>query len=188
MLWLALACGGAHDTDPDALRRDATPRLVSSAACDACGGDCLIENLTYPARYHALGEVPTVDPPPAGGPHNTCWAEWGVHAEAVDDDRWVHNLEHGGVVLLWSCPDGCDADVTAVDAFASAHDRTVATPYDALPTRFGIVAWDWRMTSACFDEAAAAAFYAAHFDHAPESTGSDPPPGCARPSDTGGAP
>jgi hypothetical protein len=26
----------------------------------------------------------------------------------VPDESWVHNLEHGGVALLWSCDD-CEA-------------------------------------------------------------------------------
>jgi hypothetical protein len=181
--WLLLACP-RHGSDTDPRSDDFTPRIVSSEACDACGGDCVIEHLVYPARYHVTAAVDYPEVPPAGGPHNRCWADWGVHDAPVEDDNWVHNLEHGGVVLLWNCPDGCDADVAAIDAFATARDKTVTTPYDALPTRFGVVAWEWRMLTGCFDESATTAFYDAHVDKAPESSSSMPPTGCGSPVDT----
>ena len=86
-------------------------------------------------------------------------------------------------MLLWNCPAGCDADVAAIDAFVAGHDRTVGTAYADLPTRFGMVAWGARLLTDCFDPAVADAFYAARFDHAPESIGSLPPSGCSEDTD-----
>lgn len=38
--------------------------------------------------------------PPASGPHYPTWAGYDVHEEPVDRGYWVHNLEHGAIVLL----------------------------------------------------------------------------------------
>jgi hypothetical protein len=178
---LLLAC-----KEPSTLVEDATPTIVSTVGCDACDGACVEEVLTYPARYHAVGEVDYVDLPPAGGPHDRCWTDWGVHDEPVPDDNFVHNLEHGGVVVLWNCPEGCDAEVAAIDAFVATHDRTVGTAYADMDARFAIAAWEARLTLDCFDPDAAHAYYLAHFDQAPESTGSPPPTSCSSGSDQGG--
>src|SRR5262249_7945591 len=50
--------------------------------------------------------------PPASGPHYPTPAPWGVAATELPRERWVHNLEHGGLVLLYHCPTGCP-DVVA---------------------------------------------------------------------------
>src|SRR5438105_14857462 len=49
------------------------------------------------------------DNPPASGNHYPVPAPWGV--STVQREQWVHNLEHGGIVLVYNCPAGCDADV-----------------------------------------------------------------------------
>src|SRR5260221_8549375 len=60
--------------------------------CDAC------EDAKCVTSYnHVLGPVSYPDPPPVGGDHYPCWAKWGVHTEVVPPERWVHNLEHGGI-------------------------------------------------------------------------------------------
>ena len=45
--------------------------------------------------------------PPASGPHWPIWHGWGVFPdEIIPRERWVHNLEHGGVVFAWNCGTG----------------------------------------------------------------------------------
>src|SRR4051794_21406825 len=92
------------------VRDDTVPTVLSTASCGACGGDCTLEQLEYDQSYHVGGPIDYADRPPAGGPHDPCWAPWGVHSEPVADDHWVHNLEHGGIVYLYCCTD-CDDDV-----------------------------------------------------------------------------
>lgn len=126
------------------------------------------------SAFHVTGQVPYPNLPPTGGDHSGCWDTWGVHEEEVRTERWVHNLEHGGVVLLYRCDDGCPDDVERLRAFVSNHARTLLTPYAKLPRRFGIVAWEHRLLSDCIDEAALERFYAARFDHGLESIDSEP--------------
>jgi hypothetical protein len=56
--------------------------------------------------------------PPASGPHWPWPANWGMHAGIVPHEWWVHNLEHGGIVLLYNCPydtDGGAQPINGVD-------------------------------------------------------------------------
>lgn len=130
------------------------------------------------SALHVAGDFDYPDPPPAGGPHDACWAAWGVHDDELRAESWVHNLEHGGVVFLYRCPDACAEEVAELAALVREREQALLTPYGELPTRFGFVAWGARVTSDCHDLAAARAFYDAHVGRAPENVASDPPPPC----------
>ncbi len=86
--------------------------------------------------------------PPTSGPHWPNWADWGVHGEAVPEEMLVHNLEHGGVVLLYRCGGPCPAVVHELDAIFRAlppskygHIKVVVSPNDRIRTRFALLAW-----------------------------------------------
>jgi len=87
LLILALSFAACAETRP------------TGTVCTTCG-DCEEERPVESAS-HLLGPIDYPDPPPAGGDHNPCWTTWGVHADVVPVERWVHNLEHGGVVYLY---------------------------------------------------------------------------------------
>jgi hypothetical protein len=127
-------------------------------------------------RQHVLGDIKYANPPPVGGNHNPCWTTWGVHAEEVADERWVHNLEHGGIVLLYNCKDGCDAEVKQLEALMKTRSYSVLTPYSLMPKRFAIVAWEHRLVSDCLDLDAFKAFYDAHVGQGPEPDNYQNPP------------
>jgi hypothetical protein len=101
-----------------------------------------------------------------------------VHESEVPDERWVHNLEHGAVVFLYHCPDGCPTEVLALEALAAARPFALVMPYAALPERFAAVAWGHRLRSECFDQDAFQEFYDTYFNRAPESLTNPPPSGC----------
>jgi hypothetical protein len=154
---------------------------ASSSVCTACVG--CEETLQIGSALHVTGKVAYDDPPPAGGPHNSCWGSWGVQQTELPPERWVHNLEHGGVVFLYRCEEPCDADVATLAGLVKAHPRTILTSYAQLPTRFAVVAWGHRLLSDCLDQAAFEAFYAEHVDRAPESISDGPPAACSEFSD-----
>lgn len=144
---------------------------------DPCADD--VERIPVDDSPHVPGGIDYDDAPPVGGPHDPCWADWGVHAEELPDERWVHNLEHGGIVFLYNCPDGCAADVAALEGLAAELGAfTILTPYAALPTRFGVVAWEHRLLLDDADLDAMRCFYLDHVDRAPESTVADPSESC----------
>ena len=59
--------------------------------------------------------------PPATGSHYWVWARWNrAYTDPVPRGHYVHNLEHGGVVLLYNCPDGCADDIAGLQAVLDA--------------------------------------------------------------------
>jgi hypothetical protein len=157
------------------LIQDTIPTVISSTPCDACGGDCLVEELAYADAYHTRESIDYASTPPAGGPHDPCWATWGVHTESVPDDNFVHNLEHGGVAFL-------HADSTLqgeVEALAKELGKFMfTTPYANQSSAMSAVAWEWRLSLGCFDDPTLREFYAEHVNQAPESLLADPGAGC----------
>lgn len=115
------------------------------------------------------------DKPPMGGPHSGCWGTWGIHDVPLRAERFVHNLEHGGVVLLYNCPDGCEKEVTWLQEFTSDHELTILTEYSALSARFGLSAWNARAYSDCLSPDFVRDFYERRVDRAPERFSRPPP-------------
>ena len=120
-----------------------------------------------------------VNNPPSSGNHYPSPKPWGVYTDPIVPGYWVHNLEHGGVVVLYDCPQGCP-EVTQVvqnalttfpkDNFGEV--KLVSTPYSGLPNgaRTAAVAWNWVATfpgSITMDQLQA--FYTAHVDRSPEN-------------------
>jgi hypothetical protein len=162
--------------------------LLSSA----CGGHatCAPGDATCALRCgHGIDSPPIeghlhVDPPatvsyranpPASGNHYPVPADWGLHADPVQPEQWVHNLEHGGIVLLYDCPSGCDAEVQQLDALRTSRPvdefrevRILITPYTAMQHKFAAVAWGWRWQGDTVDETAIRCFIDARYDRGPE--------------------
>lgn len=187
LAWLALtACGddGSSDSaDGSAVALDASAdgNVHEDAAVVASDAGCTVpaeEAVEVMSALHVVGDIVYPDPPPAGGNHNACWGTWGVHESELADERFVHNLEHGGVVFLHNCSEGCPDEVNALTQIVRTRPLTIVTPYAALPTRFGIVAWGQRLLSDCFDRDAFESFYFAHRDQGPESVSAEPAASC----------
>lgn len=120
-----------------------------------------------------------VNNPPSSGNHYPSPKPWGVYEQTIAPGYWVHNLEHGGVVVLYDCPQVCPEVVQMVrdalqrfpkDNFGEV--KLVSTPYSGLPNgaRTAAVAWNWVATypgSITFDQLQA--FYNAHVDRSPEN-------------------
>jgi Protein of unknown function (DUF3105) len=168
--FLLVGCGGGGDGD----RASCTPGTPCAFDCgpgvDAPaneGGQHIAEPM--PITYRAN--------PPASGPHWPMWQEpWGAYPGGLPRERWVHNLEHGGVVLLYNCPSGCDDVVAALTALRDAtppdrfnEQRLLIVPDAAMPHRVAAVAWGWRWQGDAVDAAALRCFIDARYDRAPES-------------------
>lgn len=155
-------------------------RSASSEACDACGGACQEDEIPATSRNHTDAAITYEDRPPTGGDHNPCWATWGVHTDEVPDENWVHNLEHGGVIFLYNCPDGCPEDQLALESYVSGlpAGRALVTPYAEMTWTYAAVSWEHRLLLDCLDMASFQAFYDEHVANGPEVTTADPDTGC----------
>ncbi|MCW5808149.1 MAG: DUF3105 domain-containing protein [Deltaproteobacteria bacterium] len=118
--------------------------------------------------------------PPVTGPHFPIWAAWDREYTELPRGHYVHNLEHGGIVLAYNCPDGCpdvveklrtivrefDADVLCN---APVRNRFVVTGDPLLPAGVQVAAlsWDAMWTGGCFDPYVRT-FAGTHYRRAPE--------------------
>ena len=154
----------------------------------ATGGTCEGEQAESIAGASHVPEGTVVsypDNPPSSGDHWACWAPWGVASAVLPPERWVHNLEHGGVVLLFKCdtPDGCPAlseplrqiAADAPDAPGGGH-RILVTADPELPSNVAAVAWGFVLLEDAPDEAQIDCFASAHEGMGPEDIPDDPPP------------
>lgn len=57
--------------------------------------------------------------PPTSGPHLGGLANWGITENQVPDESQIHNLEDGGVILQYDCPDDCPELKDELTAFAN---------------------------------------------------------------------
>jgi hypothetical protein len=164
--------GGALDAAPgsDAAKpaADAGP-----AGGDVAPGACVPEGERARApledRNHT-GYDPTKTTytnPPSSGPHCPDWRPPGVYAQAVPRCNWIHDLEHGYIMLLYNCPGGCPDIVQQLTALVPkirdadcAQRRVIVTPDPELDVKVAAAAWGFTWKSSCLDAAALASLEA----------------------------
>ncbi len=155
----ALVCVGCSG---GRLVSDAGPLLVLSDA--ACNG-AIVRNPEQDSPHQEPGTaIAFRDNPPTNGPHYGVWARWGIYRDVLPRGYWVHNLEHGGIVLLYR-PDVPAAQRDALEAFAmglppdpmcapeGVRRRIIVTPDPMLPSPFAAVAWSHAYRADCVDTA-----------------------------------
>lgn len=175
--------GSQNGTDAGASIVDAAADALSVEHPDA---SCFVEIQEWPkldSPHIGFGDSPTYNSnPPSSGPHYPVWAAFKDYTTAVDRRYYVHNMEHGGVVLLYKCdkPEGCP-DVA--DAIKIARDgittdplcdpavrvRAVITPDPLLDTPVAAAAWGFTYKAACVDIPTLTAFANAHQAKGPEN-------------------
>ncbi|MBI4494101.1 MAG: DUF3105 domain-containing protein [Chloroflexi bacterium] len=114
--------------------------------------------------------------PPSSGSHFAQEATYGVQDAEVPEGYWVHNLEHGAVVVLYNCADGCPDLVAQLrDAYStfprSAQFNTVklvVAPYPKLQTRLAYLAWGRELLTDTYNRDELFRFYQAYLDRGPE--------------------
>jgi hypothetical protein len=80
--------------------------------------------------------------PPTSGPHLPSVAPWGVHAEPIPKELQVHNLEDGGVLIQYNCPQGCPDLIEKLKAIVSRYERhVILAPYPGMDKRMALTAW-----------------------------------------------
>ena len=117
--------------------------------------------------------------PPTSGSHwDLPHAGWGVKDTAQDDERIVHNLEHGGIVISYrglSADDLSKLKTLVRQLTASQYRKVLLRPYDRLPQPGLVVtAWNWALPLSAYDETEIVKFVRAHYQgsEAPEPNGS----------------
>lgn len=115
--------------------------------------------------------------PPTAGAHCATTLSCRVFDTAQPRCSWIHNLEHGHLVLAYNCPEGCPDELEQLRALydaASAPKRVLLTPDPELPTRFAAIVWGTGWSSDTLDLDAIACVQGLQDAEAPE-----PGIGCA---------
>lgn len=112
--------------------------------------------------------------PPASGPHYPSPTKADFYSNPVPEGTFVHNLEHGYIVILYkpSVDQATKQQLQqAVQDFPKSKFGTIkliVAPYDKMDTPITALAWDWKLPLETFDRAQLEQFYRAHVDRGPE--------------------
>jgi len=120
--------------------------------------------------------------PPTSGSHYSQTGVAPVQWQTIgtlQPEVWVHNLEHGGIVVLYNCPSGCE-DLqkqlsTYVNSIVPAEPqygeyKIIMSPYgEGMGTHnVALLAWDRIEFLDGYDQAKITQFYESHVDKGPE--------------------
>ncbi len=117
----------------------------------------------------SVPHIPYNSDPPTSGPHTPYLAKWGIHDRPVPKEEQVHNLEDGGVIIQYNCPEGCPDLVDKLKAIAQRYDLLILAPYPGMDKRIALTAWRRLDKFNEFDEQRIIRFIDAHIgiDHHP---------------------
>lgn len=187
-IFAASGCStGATSADAAA---DAAPDRVRLAKPIIIDAKCHIE-IDTPALLdspHVAIDTPVAynSNPPASGPHYPIWAAFQEYQTPVDRRYYVHDLEHGAVVLLYNCAakdagSDCAANVAGLRAAVASipndplcagtevRVRAIITPDPLLDVPLAVVAWGWTYKADCLDQPSLNAFTNAHYGQGTEA-------------------
>jgi hypothetical protein len=112
--------------------------------------------------------------PPASGDHYPDPAAPGVYPGGLLPGHWVHNLEHGYIVLAYR-PPATPRQLRELQHLQDSLPRSkwgfvklVVVPYEGMPHPYALLAWTWRLWLDRLDPETVAGFYRAHVDRGPE--------------------
>jgi hypothetical protein len=123
------------------------------------------------------------DPPTSGCHYNLGYGrapiQSGAYNQTIPNEYWVHNLEHGYIVILYSCPSGCDAQFQQLRSWYHSlqpdtgvtYPKVLILPYPSMSVPFAAVSWDWYDPIPVFSINEVQKFYANHKGHGNEANG-----------------
>jgi hypothetical protein len=177
LLGLLAGCG-VHQQEP--ALSDGGPSIFPDASCLVE----IDEPPLLPASHVPIGStIQWSSNPPSSGPHYPIWAAYQVYTTPVPRGYYVHDEEHGAIVLLYNCGDaGCPDIVAALQAVSDAipddplctsagegvRVRTVITPDPLIGSPVAAAAWGWVYKAQCADLPTLKDFALAHYGKGPE--------------------
>jgi hypothetical protein len=163
------ACGGSGSPDGSS----GAPTATDDGSCVMTERAVPNEGWSHVAEGTAIAYQSN---PPASGPHYPVWARYQAYTTPVARGHWVHNVEHGAIVLLHR-PDASPAVVSALESAFRAlpsdtqcgHARALLTPDPLLARPVAAVAANFVLEGDCAGANAIRNFTLAHRNRAPEN-------------------
>jgi uncharacterized protein DUF3105 len=121
--------------------------------------------------------------PPASGPHYSAQGIAPVPWQTIgtlQEGQYIHNLEHGGMAILYDCPSGTDCTTlkNSLENYVKnlapveptyGEVKVVLTPYSrGMQKKVALVAWDYIEFLDSYDQAEITRFYENHVNQGPE--------------------
>jgi hypothetical protein len=131
-------------------------------------------DVPFPTHIPCTSPATYLSEPPSSGNHYPKWAAYQTYTTPIPWGNLMHNLEHGAMIVVYNCPQGCTDEVARAQAWVDAlppdpsctpNHRIILAPDPTLSVRFAATAWTWTLRSDCFDETAFTQFYADHYGH-----------------------
>jgi hypothetical protein len=137
--------------------------------------------ITDEGHNHAAQDAPLTfqSRPPSSGTHYPTWVQtYGLLDPAPPTGNWVHNLEHGAVVILYNCPEGCPEIVKQLGELyptlplgpnaRGARARVLIVPYTEMDAKVAAVSWGWLLEQPELNTDELRKFVEQHMDRGPE--------------------
>lgn len=106
--------------------------------------------------------------PRTSGDHNENPLPWQTYSDTqVDEDRAVHNLEHGGIVVYFDENKVTTKEKENLKRLASTGSYIIS-PYKGLVAKFVLLAWNKSVTLENYNENSIKDFYKAWKNQSPE--------------------
>lgn len=124
--------------------------IIGAAAAFAAtqSGDDRVQSFGSEGNLHfGQNETPSAyvwrTRPPTSGKHFGSIAQWGIHEETVPEAYQVHNLEDGGVIIHYNCPEGCPEIVAELTLIVSemGTEQLILHPYTNMDSKIALTAW-----------------------------------------------
>ena len=114
--------------------------------------------------------------PPSSGPHYGQIPDWGFYEDEVPPEYYLHNLEHGGIVILFNCPTACPETEevfftllnTAPPEDVFNEVKIIVSPNTKIDSPVIALAWGWELDLAQADLDLLLDFYNRHVNQGPE--------------------
>jgi hypothetical protein len=166
---------------------DPPPGGKTQVAVGGCDGLLTLEHNAGAIHVDTGTDITWTNNPPTSGSHFPTWSAWDHQYTQLPRGYYVHNLEHGGIVMLYRCDAGCPEVVDQLLAAARnmAMDPSCASPITKrvivtadplLPDdgQVAAVAWNHAYTASCYDPYVET-FARDNYGKAPEDFCSDGP-------------
>lgn len=152
----------------------------AEGACEPVDGAVAVDNEGWSHKNDPADHVYVANPP-ASGPHYPIWASYGVHDDVVERGQWVHNVEHGAVVLLIGDSASAEAEAELRAGFEAmpvdeecGHRRALITRDPLLDDPVAVVAADTVLVPGALDNGVISSERVVEFalacrNHAPEN-------------------
>jgi hypothetical protein len=106
--------------------------------------------------------------PPTSGWHWPVAAPWGVYDNPEKDERYIHNLEHGGIWISYKPSVVSAEDIAKLKDFAQRYRKMIITPREANDSPIALAAWQHLQKIDSYDETTILRFIDAFYDQGPE--------------------